>query len=1181
MQRSGTIFYKFQAIGFIGILISFIVAAMSITGCSSSGGGGSRTEYSLTGYNGESSTSSNSIVTSASNAGLKFYAPAPWYVNVTYQVFDEKGNGFGNLLVSDFNVIEDGALVNQVASEMNIRMRTSLPPSFTYTMKTVLFLDNSPSQASDLTSILEGAQVVVDYIDENNQQEIALVAYDLDGDPVLIQDFTNDVSALTQYLTPGASTAIQPSYGTTNFYGGVKYALSLWEDNPSPANTALVQGFLVAMTDGNDTSGLFDVNDAIAARKNKQVVTVAIGQNIPQSSLDDLEKLGNFGFYPVPNPDIEPDEKTSDNPKDENLCEWMLVIQNKMLAFADGFYWLQYKSDKTSNGSNTNHVVEVSIINNGNENEDAFVKGTYSSSSFISGNAGVYFNANSADPSGVDEIEIMIERGQAFATENVSAITYARTGKEASEYTWTSSDTDIVTVAPQTGDTAIGVITVKKPGVVTLTAKDTPNNASAQLTIKVVERAFSFEIVQHEVESAPPWFVDATFQVRETDPINNQWNWITDMKREEFTVIENKGTANENMVDLEKSEIHIIKRNSMPSTQVYSLRTVLLIDNSPSVENDISNDLDLIKQAAKAFVYRAYVNNPYDNTDSGPILGANGENQQQIAIWSFNEFGDGMLVQDFTADVDTLNAAIDSIPQGQGPINFYGAMIDALSLWENDQSPDDENNLLQQGVLLVLSDGWDSLTGFQTKEAVMSQIKDKQVICVGVADDLATNANVKDLKDFGNDGYYSVPNPGETVTVNLTADSGDPPKTTKVTITILQQTLQHIQDEILDYANSFYWLNYKSYIYPAGNCLDTSSLFVTIDNNSNTNNSTNSISGEFETCEFFDGLPNEIYINSTATNPWGNDGPFEITYDSAGIFIKTASYNLTAMTYDPTDAPEFEWRSTNPNIVVVDVDENSYANSKASIRLPQNPHPGSATIEIEDIANNSFKNLTVNVKEIYIPIPILYYPFNGNANDASGNKNNGKVDGATLTADRFGNPNNAYQFTSYLSSRIAIGPFHYGTDETAFSDKVDKLSVCLWFKTSVNTGVQAFIDFDDSDYWGLFLTSGTVIFSNNIGSVRTTQTYSDNQWHQACVTYDADTGQVNIYVDGVLVKTQTQTGTIGIGSTRYGFVGAESEADTFDGKTANPAWFNGIIDDVSIFDTVLSVETIKELYNLK
>jgi hypothetical protein len=41
---------------------------------------------------------------------------------------------------------------------------------------------------------------------------------------------------------------------------------------------------------------------------------------------------------------------------------------------------------------------------------------------------------------------------------------------------------------------------------------------------------------------------------------------------------------------------------------------------------------------------------------------------------------------------------------------------------------------------------------------------------------------------------------------------------------------------------------------------------------------------------------------------------------------------------------------------------------------------------------------------------IAYYPFNGNANDASGNGHNGTVNGATPTTDRFNNPTSAYSF---------------------------------------------------------------------------------------------------------------------------------------------------------------------------
>ncbi len=49
---------------------------------------------------------------------------------------------------------------------------------------------------------------------------------------------------------------------------------------------------------------------------------------------------------------------------------------------------------------------------------------------------------------------------------------------------------------------------------------------------------------------------------------------------------------------------------------------------------------------------------------------------------------------------------------------------------------------------------------------------------------------------------------------------------------------------------------------------------------------------------------------------------------------------------------------------------------------------------------------------------LLYYPFNGNANDASGNGYHGTVFNATLADDRFGNPNSAYYFNgtnSYIN----------------------------------------------------------------------------------------------------------------------------------------------------------------------
>lgn len=61
---------------------------------------------------------------------------------------------------------------------------------------------------------------------------------------------------------------------------------------------------------------------------------------------------------------------------------------------------------------------------------------------------------------------------------------------------------------------------------------------------------------------------------------------------------------------------------------------------------------------------------------------------------------------------------------------------------------------------------------------------------------------------------------------------------------------------------------------------------------------------------------------------------------------------------------------------------------------------------------------------------VSYYPFNGNVNDESDNKNNGTNFGASLTTDRFGNENAAFQFDG-IDDYIEIMPV---SDVSAIGD---------------------------------------------------------------------------------------------------------------------------------------------------
>ena len=60
---------------------------------------------------------------------------------------------------------------------------------------------------------------------------------------------------------------------------------------------------------------------------------------------------------------------------------------------------------------------------------------------------------------------------------------------------------------------------------------------------------------------------------------------------------------------------------------------------------------------------------------------------------------------------------------------------------------------------------------------------------------------------------------------------------------------------------------------------------------------------------------------------------------------------------------------------------------------------------------------------------VAYYPFNGNANDESGNGRHGEVIGPELTTDRAGSANGAYSFTG-SNDRIKLPPFKYGSSFT-------------------------------------------------------------------------------------------------------------------------------------------------------
>jgi len=207
-----------------------------------------------------------------------------------------------------------------------------------------------------------------------------------------------------------------------------------------------------------------------------------------------------------------------------------------------------------------------------------------------------------------------------------------------------------------------------------------------------------------------------------------------------------------------------------------------------------------------------------------------------------------------------------------------------------------------------------------------------------------------------------------------------------------------------------------------------------------------------------------------------------------------------------------------------------------------------------------------------------YYPMNGNANDASGNGHDGIVHGATLTEDRFGNHESAYNFdgeSDYI--KVADAPSLSGFQAITLSawfykeelqDTVAGI-VTKWFQLNAAETIREqdtyamYIRNDDNSIHG---------YTNNNCCEGAIGSFPKEQWVSATFIHTKDEG-VKIYVNGQQVGSLNATGAIA-SSTNPVIIGA----DNYKGQRI---WrfFKGKIDDVRIYNRALTDAEIQSLYN--
>ena len=142
----------------------------------------------------------------------------------------------------------------------------------------------------------------------------------------------------------------------------------------------------------------------------------------------------------------------------------------------------------------------------------------------------------------------------------------------------------------------------------------------------------------------------------------------------------------------------------------------------------------------------------------------------------------------------------------------------------------------------------------------------------------------------------------------------------------------------------------------------------------------------------------------------------------------------------------------------------------------------------------------------YVPTNGLvgWWPFNGNANDESGNGNHGTVNGATLAADRFGNSGKAYSFdgdyTDNITTTLSLGIQGTKSYSLWFKLPLNFINPYCHFVTISGTSNQYLsINGNSPDYTSINIDG---LYYDGMSGLMSVNKLNDNIWHHLFVTHD-------------------------------------------------------------------------------
>ena len=214
---------------------------------------------------------------------------------------------------------------------------------------------------------------------------------------------------------------------------------------------------------------------------------------------------------------------------------------------------------------------------------------------------------------------------------------------------------------------------------------------------------------------------------------------------------------------------------------------------------------------------------------------------------------------------------------------------------------------------------------------------------------------------------------------------------------------------------------------------------------------------------------------------------------------------------------------------------------------------------------------------------VAYYTFTGEAKDESGKNNNPIFNNISLTEDRFGNKNSAGYFNgkdNYI--RIKNSPSLCPDEITMFAiikpmgfyqgvcygnaviDKGVKDNIPGFYGLRFSPGEYTRDCYDGDSLHQNF--QGTVAYGN--GKTSGDIYIKPGTWYAIVFTYNKD--YCRLYLDGEMISSYGSVSKLG-----------KNNDDLFFGKKNNtqyPYWYNGVIDEIRIYNRALTNDEVLELY---